>query len=188
MYTNPVDATVTTNGTTIWFDVDGNAGGSPVRTSYFAGSDFGIYLKSSGSNPYALANSNNRFFTQTAGLGATAVRYAAGAFINGSAVANLDGFIHNGTNAGDWDLGDTGFLGLRLSVGGVSHFGWAQITYGSDGSLTLHDFAYELSPNTPIQAGAVPEPAASAALAGLLAGSVALYRRRKTTKNLAVEK
>lgn len=178
VYTNPMDATVTASGTTIWFDVDGDAGGNAVRSDYFAGSDFAIYLQNSTSAPYALGNNPDRFFTQSAGFFATAVRYTAGDFIDGSTVANFAGFLHSGANANDWDAGDTGFLGLRLSTG-ADHFGWAQITYGLDGSLTLHDFAYELSPNTPIQAGAVPEPAATAAIAGLLAGSAALYYRRR---------
>ncbi len=80
---------------------------------------------------------------------------------------------------GGWPIeSGHGYLGLQLG----SHYGWAQVSYTSTpsgNSLTLHDFAYEDTANTPIQAGAIPEPSTYAALTGLLAGSAALYARRR---------
>lgn len=57
-------------------------------------------------------------------------------------------------------------------------------TWGEDQSLTLHRFAYEQSGEA-ILAGAIPEPSTYAALAGLLAGSAALFHRRRKKNEAA---
>jgi hypothetical protein len=86
-----------------------------------------------------------------------------------------------------WTPGTTGYLALKLNNG--TDFGWVQATYNLDQTLTIIDFAYEASGGA-IQAGdtgisSVPEPASYALIAGLLAGSVALYLRRQQPKAAA---
>ncbi|MEM8671957.1 MAG: PEP-CTERM sorting domain-containing protein [Planctomycetota bacterium] len=86
-----------------------------------------------------------------------------------------------------WAPGDSGFVGLQLSINGQTHYGWAGLDLGSSiGSYTLTSFAYETDPNTPIIAGAeasiagvgaVPEPSTLLVM-GVSFGLLALRRRR----------
>ncbi len=62
------------------------------------------------------------------------------------------------------------------------------MSIGDFGELTIYEMAYEDQIGVGIQAGAVPEPAATTALAGLMAGSIAAYgarRRRKAAASVA---
>lgn len=54
-----------------------------------------------------------------------------------------------------------GYLGARANPAADSstfYYGWIRVSYNSDHSMTLYDWAYESSPNLPIAAGTVPEP------------------------------
>ncbi len=80
----------------------------------------------------------------------------------------------------------TAFFGIAINDGsGNNYYGWAQITYhpGGASSITLIDFAYQSTANTTIIAGdtgiAIPEPVTAPIVAAVLAGSVALYLRRR---------
>jgi hypothetical protein len=71
----------------------------------------------------------------------------------------VGGFINNnGANNANWAAGTTGYLGLRLVSGGNTFYGWARISYNSDQSLTVYDFAYNNTPGTPIVAGDTGAP------------------------------
>ncbi len=51
-------------------------------------------------------------------------------------------------------IGTTGFLGLKFSVGGNTHYGWARVEVTPNGEiLSIKDYAYDGTPNTPIVAG-----------------------------------
>ena len=51
------------------------------------------------------------------------------------------------------------YAGIRLDVAGSLYYGWIQIqNLGGSNWGQISDWAYETSPNTPIFAGAVPEP------------------------------
>jgi len=84
--------------------------------------------------------------------------------------------------AGDWSsTGDTGYLAFYFGAVGSPQAGWAQIstTDGAGGaSFEVLDYAYETTPNTPINAGQVPEPSALPLLILGGAGLIALRRRR----------
>lgn len=83
----------------------------------------------------------------------------------------------------------TGYYGLRIANGSDSFYGWARVTNtGRGGTVTLHDFAINTIANDPITAGemsAIPEPSTYAAIAGLLAGSAAMLRRRSRRRSVA---
>lgn len=76
-------------------------------------------------------------------------------------------------------------FGVKFDAGSGTNYGWIRIDVNGDGSFTLTDFAYEQS-GAGILAGAttaVPEPASTAAVCGLLAVSALLWHRR--TKSAA---
>jgi hypothetical protein len=51
-------------------------------------------------------------------------------------------------------IGTTGFIGLKFSVGGNTHYGWARVEVTPNGEiLSIKDYAYDGTPNTPIVAG-----------------------------------
>jgi hypothetical protein len=89
---------------------------------------------------------------------------------------NYKPFRTNGTSGTPWTPGTTGFIGVKFDTNSTPLFGWVQISYNLDQSVTVHDFAYESS-GAPI--ALVPEPSNNAVLAGLLAGSAALWRKRR---------
>ncbi len=93
--------------------------------------------------------------------------------------SNYKPFRTTGAGATSWTPGTTGFIGVEFNTNTTPLFGWVQISYNANQSITVHDFAYESS------GGAItiiPESSTFAALAGLLAGSAALYRRRQQKK------
>jgi hypothetical protein len=80
--------------------------------------------------------------------------------------------------------GQTAFMGINFQIGSDWHYGWVRIRGGRWGDeLTLVppswilDWAYETRPDTPIFAGAVPEPSAWALLVG--GGVLMVWFRRK---------
>jgi len=89
--------------------------------------------------------------------------------------SNYKPFRTSGNNT-PWMPGTTGYIGVEFNTNTTPLFGWVQISYNIDQSVTVHDFAYE---STGAGITIVPEPSSYAALAGLLAGSAALYRRRR---------
>lgn len=77
----------------------------------------------------------------------------------------------------------TGFLGVRFTLSGNTHYGWVDVETDPGGqtaaTITIKALAYEDTPNTPILAGVtVPEPSSLALLAAG-AGALAMNRKRK---------
>ncbi len=73
------------------------------------------------------------------------------------------------------------YLGFQKVVGEDTNFGWAEIIFNDEGTVTLNAFGYESTAGASITAGAtaVPEPASAAlALAAGALGFAALRRRR----------
>ncbi len=78
---------------------------------------------------------------------------------------------------------NTGYLGLRFSISGQQHYGWMRLTVANNTgaqsrSITVHEWAYETTPNAGILSGAVPEPGGLGLLA-LGGAGIVLHRRRK---------
>ena len=56
---------------------------------------------------------------------------------------------------GPWDNAHNRYLGLKFSINGETHYGWARLTVTTKGSIsaTLSGYAYETVPNRPIIMG-----------------------------------
>jgi len=73
------------------------------------------------------------------------------------------------------------YIGFEFFISGVEHYGWADITIGTN-IVTVNNWAYESLGNTAIFVPAAPEPADAAVGLGLLAlgaAGVSAYKRRK---------
>lgn len=92
--------------------------------------------------------------------------------------------LYNGS--GPWAGGGNAYAPLRINAGeGNYNYGWVNINFTDNGGGTsssiITGFAFEDQINTPIEAGAVPEPSTYAllALAGLFGAAVWHHRRHQ---------
>jgi hypothetical protein len=67
-------------------------------------------------------------------------------------VESSDGFSFFSSSTGPWLLAKNRFLGVKFSINGETHYGWARLTAGC-GYATLTGFAYESVANRPIDTG-----------------------------------
>ncbi|MBW6481851.1 MAG: T9SS type A sorting domain-containing protein [Vicingaceae bacterium] len=80
----------------------------------------------------------------------------------------------------EWNGGVTdGYMGLKFSVGGNIHYGWARFDVSADQlTLTLKDYAYNATPNTPINAGDM----GTSSVSENIANQVSLFNYNNTLK------
>jgi hypothetical protein len=180
-------------GEYLYFDLGESSGTGSWGSDTFSGADFrlnfGLVPADPGPPPYVPGSQKPQIVptdgARTVAQAAVpyyAQRLTAGTLIDSSLDWSYSGSLllsNNGQPASPWQPGDSGYLGLRLGSGATAQYGWAHVEYTLDRQLTLHSFAVESSLNTGIQAAAVPEPKQTALLMTLLAGSVALFRRRQ---------
>lgn len=191
VYTNPTDIVVSpsfgNNGSAL-LDINGG------------GNDFLVAVANYASQAFASmrAADNGRGLLSNASVGLRKLGF--GAVISAGAAAGWSSTLFLGfgmrrragtVTSGTWLPGSTGFAGVRFDLGiGNFAYGWVRMKVEDTGSnpnagwpdkVTIYDWAYETSANTPILAGAggpIPEPSrALLALAG--AGAAFLRRRRK---------
>ena len=204
VYTPDQNLTISSTTDAIYFDLDHSGAGPYASTTGFHDNDFFLcFGQPAQLTSKTVAKPQIRGGSNASGIGyianAAGSNFVANLSLNSSVasaialstttstgnlnkpvvVSNADtGARQNDAN---WAPGTTGYVGLELGSG----YGWVQVTYGFDQSLTLHDFAYNPGGDIAIgQTAAVPEPATYAAIAGLLAGSAALYRRRQQKKSV----
>ena len=85
----------------------------------------------------------------------------------------------NCTFDGNFRRGPTGYVGVEFTgPNGHLYYGWVNLTVNSNYSITLNEFAYNNTPNTPIVIQPVPEPS-SMLLLTLGAAGIAAYRRKR---------
>ena len=70
-----------------------------------------------------------------------------------------------------------GFIGIRFAAAGNTHYGWVDLTVGEAEGIIFHGAAFEDTPDTAIEAGAIPEPGSLALLAVGAAGLMGRRRR-----------
>jgi hypothetical protein len=95
----------------------------------------------------------------------------------GEMVETGDTFVLNGTLVGIVGAPETTFyLGYRSTAG---NYGWAEFATedGTQLDLTLVRYAFEATPGVGIEVGAIPEPAVSAGIFGVLATGFLGWRR-----------
>jgi hypothetical protein len=86
-------------------------------------------------------------------------------------------FADGGTITGGPFFGRTGYLGFRFQGEEGEHYGYALVQDNEVIFGRILAIAWESEPNTPILAGAVPEPSTSTTL--LTALAIILFRRRR---------
>ncbi len=138
------------------FDLGFKGGLSAIAGSSFVGTSSSIYSFSSG----AIIDSGSTF------------------------VSFAFSFGYSGMMLHRFSSSPTSFIGVRITdANSELHYGWVRVSSTAN-SFSVYDFAYNATANAPILAGegqtaAIPEPSTYAALAGLLAGSAALYAKRR---------
>jgi len=79
------------------------------------------------------------------------------------------------TDTGNWNLGETGYVGFGFGSGTDFNYGWIEFTI-NDGEMSMTGFAYNDVVNESITVGQIPAPAALSLLA--IAGIASRRRRR----------
>jgi len=110
---------------------------------------------------------------------------AFGATANGN-MAHIQRCYTNSTTQtfGEFKAGNQGYVGVRFDIGGLTHFGWIDVT-GDPYGITINGWAYEDQAGTPIVAGStesvapVPLPGTLSLLASGAAGLLAWKHGRK---------
>jgi hypothetical protein len=78
-------------------------------------------------------------------------------FAPGDAYLQVSSFgFGNSRRSGFWGNIEYGFVGLKFTLGGKTHYGWARIKFPQPRLVTypsIYGYAYESTPNKPIVAG-----------------------------------
>ncbi|MEM0965135.1 MAG: hypothetical protein AAGJ81_03145 [Verrucomicrobiota bacterium] len=101
----------------------------------------------------------------------------------GPVVFTVNSAIFVYAESAGFSIGQSSLIGFRFDISGNTHYGWLRLepTAGPVGrGITISEAYYESTPDTPIAAGAIPEPANAAVGLGLLAlGAAGLRRWRR---------
>jgi hypothetical protein len=124
-------------------------------------------LRAVGMTSHALLAGDGNFLTKLP-------TNATAGFSGGSFLGGVLEWSSGGPHHGNWQDGDTGYIGLLMNASGY-HYGWAQIQI-TGYQATLVQFAYNDNIGAPPTTS--PEPSSMALLAFGAAG-IGAYRRKK---------
>jgi len=160
---------------------------TPVHVTIGPRTAFPLDLNNDGVNDFVISNwqyghashlsivqeaSANEVMVKNLAYGSAADLFA-GVAIGPNRVFEKAGFMAqqssvsgNSRNGGPWDNAHNRYLGLKFSLNGETHYGWARVTVTAKGSIvaTLTGYAYETVPNRPIIAGKTSGPVAAGAI------------------------
>jgi hypothetical protein len=174
-------------GNDVFFDVNASSAAAAASTSNFAGADFRLFNfftsapfggSISGLAPgHAIAGSQAESFKAT--------RLQASNFVGPENTFDSPAKIQG--PVGNWNLNDSGFLGLRFMIGADTHYGWAKIQIDGAGLITLNALGYESNPNTAVHvedpsnppSNGVPDSGNSLALLAIGAAGLVAFRGRQ---------
>lgn len=175
-----INQVITGGAGELFIDLDTGA----FSNTFFSGSDFRFYFTSGNTERPQSVNG----YWETAQSGGYAARYTFGAALGLTSMSSRGYLDENGD--GNWD-GDTGastaYLGIRNWQN--NREGWVGIRYNDTANtINVESFAWG-QPSDNLTAGQVPvpEPAETAAVMALLAGSAALYHRRRRLTSAGVQ-
>jgi len=134
-----------------------------------------------------LVNGSNQLRRLASGA---VISAGAGSFAGGNRLLRSTAFF--GAHIGTWPKSATGLAGFKFKgTDGQQHYGWIRLEWqdlhhgnGAPDTITAIDWAYESTPNAPVQGGegasATPEPSTlTLALLALGSGGVLTWRRRR---------
>lgn len=174
----PQNIAVTSGGGAVNIDIDGDSTGDfnfelipstplPSSTALAAADDAvgnALLITPAVGFPSFFVDKVSATFSVTSNL-SFAASGLMGAYSTGTA----------GVNPGPWGAPMTGYLGFRLAGG---ELGWMKITINNAQlEATIHEWAWQTTPNTAIHVPDIPEPSAIATL--VLGAAGVLARRRK---------
>lgn len=196
----PATSSASTQGPAVTLDLNGNGQNNFNFTPYATGGSSSRRVGISGVdavNPLGLAGlaedpatANLRIFSSNEPINAAAFTQATPQGRVGFQSAIVTSMGASTQPAEGLAEGETGLLGLRIQIAGATHYGWARVRVDAlspgtepniTAGLTLVDFAFEDVANTPIAAGAVPEPSSLALLALGAVGLTTVRNRKKAS-------
>jgi hypothetical protein len=168
---------ITINGQTICTFYSGNSGNSGFTVT--ASSTSAII----GQQPFENFPDDIWVVPLSAGQGIGSDAASFSWFDNGLLASSIGGgIIGEPPLSGGYFAGvESAYMGFDFQQGGQTYYGWISLgspyVFGTGGQGWIYSYAYETEPDTPIAAGAVPEPST---LALLSLGGLAILALRQT--------
>lgn len=162
VYTDVVpDVTLNTHGAVYFVDMNGIPPSDfMVGQGLYSSTSFIFYYNAiipigSGSYGSIVATTSTLSATSTytvaRGFSSSNMITSSMNFSNSALILGVS-YVSPGTSlvGGDF-LGTTKFAGVRFDIGGNFHYGWIRLSVSANANaVTIHDYAYEATPNTPI--------------------------------------
>jgi len=170
------------------FNIGGiNAGLSPstqiVKSDFPLTGGGKLYISNGAGQAWGLFQGDNLAFAASSST-ASPTKFTTGQPIGGSATFTTDLYhtIFRDTGTASPNFGAGSYMGFRTAQ---NYYGWLEVTWNNTSNqFQILSGAYENTANTPITAGAVPEPTTIAltGVAALALGGGAIRRVRKARR------